>query len=213
MNPKTRLGTALALAALLVAVPLFAFDYPLSPEAIREAYFLGKGDAQKRAAFLARYAQMPPLPESGPHVAIIRFETPYVVILNRMAQMPNDHAPDAEQEFLGKPAICRVLVEINLTASYGPQFAAPSGGVRLRSDDFWKDFTIRLIQDGKEIPAKSVRGRPIYTASGDSPSQLSGADVTLEYAPGKIASAPAEVKVSTPDGQDVSATFDLGTLR
>lgn len=213
MNSKARMGMALALATLLVALPVFALEYPLSPEAIREAFFLGKKDAQKRATFLAQYTQTLPMPETGPHVAMIQFETPFAVIVKRVSQELNMLAPDAQEEFLGKPAACRVFVEIDLTTSYSAQLSSPSGGVRLRSSDFWKDFTFQLMQDDKKIPADSVRGQPFYTGSAQLPSVLTGAYVTLEYDAEKITSGPIEVKVGTPDGQDISATFDLDTLR
>jgi len=213
-NQYTRLGMALALAALLAALPVRAFDYPLSSEAIREAYFLGKADPQKRVEFLAPYTQTPPMPETGPHVASISFETPFVVIVERMAKAPNATTGDAEQEFLGKPGMLRMRVEIDLTTSYSWILSASSSGTRLRSGDFWKDFTIRLTQDGKEIAARSVHGVPLYTfASSDTSSQLRGAAVTLTYNAARISSEPADVHVLTPDGQDVTATFDLGRLR
>lgn len=213
MNSKARMGMALALATLLVALPVFALEYPLSPEAIREAFFLGKESAQKRADFLEPYTQTLPIPETGPHVAMIQFQTPFAAIVKRVSQALNMRAPDAQEEFLGKPVDCRVLVEIDLTTSYSAQFSSPSGGVRLRSSDFWKDFTFQLMQDDKEIPPESVRGQTFYTNSEGGPSVLGGAYVTLNYDAEKIDSAPAEMKVGTPDGQNVSATFDLDTLR
>jgi hypothetical protein len=41
----------IAVLAAMAAQPMLAFDYPLSPEAIRDAYFLGHGNSDKRNFF------------------------------------------------------------------------------------------------------------------------------------------------------------------
>jgi hypothetical protein len=48
MNTTTILRSCLSilLAAISLAPPVSALDYPLSSEAIREAYFLGSGDPE-----------------------------------------------------------------------------------------------------------------------------------------------------------------------
>ncbi len=212
MKTRNHVPVFVFLSAIIVAIalPALAYDYPLSPEAIREAYMLGKSDSAKRAEFFAKYAQQFPLPKTGSHVAMIQLETPFAVVVENTAQKLNYYAPDAAQEYEGKPGIFRVHVEIDLTDSYGVQVPSMSSGVRLRTGDFWRDFKIRLIQ-GKEIHARSVHGTPLYTG-GDS-AILSGAEVDLEYDAAKIKSDHAIVDVITPDGQDVKADFDLGTLR
>ena len=112
---------------------------------------------------------------------------------------------------MGKPGFFRVHVEIDFTDSYGAQLPSVTGGVRFRPDDFWRDFKVQLIQ-GKEIHTRTVHGTPIYD-DGASISGLIGAKVDLEYDAAKVKSDDATVEVVTPDGQDVKATFDLGTLR
>lgn len=210
MKAKTHFGLFLLFLAFVIALPALAYDYPLSDEAVREAYMLGKAGGAKRADFFAKYTQHFPLPKTGSHVAMIELETPFAVVVEHTAQALNYYAPDAAQEFEGKPGIFRVHVEIDLTDSYGPLLSATDGVVRLRASDFWRDFKIRLLQ-GKEIHAKTVHGTPLYTG-GDS-SILSGAEVDLEYDAAKIKSDDATVEVITPDGQDVKAVFDLTTLR
>lgn len=214
MKSKAHFGLFAAIIALAIALPAPAYDYPLSPEAVRDAYFLGKANSAKRAEFFAKYTQQLPSPKTGPHVAMVQLETPFAVVAERTAQAPPHYfAPDAAAEFEGKPAVFRMHVQIDLTGSYGPQLPSISGGVRLRTGDFWRDFKIHLIQD-KEIHTRTINGSPIYSA-GDvtSGSVLTGAKVDLEFDAAKIKSAPATVEVVTPDGQNVKATFDLGTLR
>ena len=201
----------LSAVAIASALPALAYDYPLSPEAVREAYMLGKGDGAKRDRFFAKYTQHPPLPKTGSYVEMIQLETPFAVVAEHTAQKLNFYAPDAAEEFVGKPAVFRAHVEIDFTGSYGAQLPSETGEIRFRPDDFWRDFKIRLIQ-GKEIPARTIHGTPLYSYDATI-SGLYGARVDLEYNAAKIKSDDATVEVITLDGQDVKADFDLGTLR
>lgn len=200
----------LSAVAIASALPALAYEYPLSPEAVREAYMLGKGDGAKRDKFFAKYTQHPPLPKTGAYVQMIQLETPFAVVVEHTAQQLNYYAPDAAEEFVGKPAVFRLHVEIDLTDSYGPLLPSISSGARLRSGDFWRDFKIQLLQ-GKEIHPRTIHGRPIYLEGYGS--SLRGAEVDLEFDAAKIKSDDATVEVITPDGQDLKADFDLGTLR
>lgn len=202
------------LIALVIAQPATAYEYPLSSEAIRDAYFLGKASADKRRAFFAQYTRHLSMPKTGPFVAVVRVETPYAVIVQHTARMVSNYfAQDAEEEFFGKPGIFRVRVRIDLTSSYGWEIRVPSGGIRFRSDDFWRDFKIRLVQHSAIEPL-SVRGQPIYSLASDGfPSILLGANVDLDYDAKMIPSGPITVVVDAPDGQHVTATFDLANLR
>jgi hypothetical protein len=211
MKPTIRFALTPILAVLLMTAPATAYEYPLSSTAIRDAYFLGKASTNKRAESLAKYTVYLPMPKSGPYVAVVVFETPYVIVTERTARALSGYfAQDAEEEFLGKPAICRVRVRIYLTSSYSWQLPSPPGTVRFRPDDFWREFSIRLVQDGQEITAKASSGSPLYSLD---VGVLTGAEVGLEYDAAKIQSAPATVEVDTPDGQHVQTTFDLTKLR
>jgi hypothetical protein len=218
LNPRIYLVTSLATralcAALLIATSAAAHQYPLSSTAIRQAYFLGKESAEKRQQFFAKYEKQLPMPQTGPHVSWIRLETPYAVVVERTASqlLGNYVAADAQEEFLGKPAIFRLRVRIDLTSTY-PAHTGSSAGVHLLPDDFWQDFQVRLAQSA-EIPHASVRGQPIYSlASSEGGSVLLGAELVLEYDAEKISSDIATVEVDTPDGQRVRTTFDLTRLR
>jgi hypothetical protein len=212
MRKRSHFGVLayLIATAIAVALPALAYDYPLSPKAIRDAYMLGKADSSKRSEFFEKYTQHPPMPATRPHVALIQLETPFAVVVEHTVQALNYYAPDAAEEFTGKPAVFRMRVQIDLTDSYGALIPS-NHGARLRLADFWKEFTIRLIQ-GKEIRAQKIHGAPNYfygTSGGD----LTGAEVDLEYDAAKIKPENGIVDVATPDGQDVKATFDLGNLR
>ena len=208
MKASVRLMLAILVVAAIAAQPLIAFDYPLSSKAIREAYFLGAGDAGKRAEFFGKYTKQFPIPTTGPYVALIEFETPFVVIAERISQnVSNYFAQDAEEEFLGKPAICRVRVQIYFGGSYGLQ--SPSLQPTTR---FPTDYTILVKQDDKEISRKASSSELLYS-NGDTPVVI-GLEMDLEYDAEKIDSAaPATVKVHSADGRDVQFTFDLAGLR
>jgi hypothetical protein len=214
MKSSVRFGLVFFLTAIAIALPAFAYRDPLTSEDIRNAYFMGRASEEKRGAFFDKYIQHPPAPKTGPYIESIRLETPYAVVVARSATATNYNAPDAEAEFLGKPAIFHLYVHIQLTDTYGWQLPSSPGTVRLRPDDFWRDFNVRLIQRDAEIPSKAVRGEPIYSI-GDvvGGSGLIGANVWLEYDAKKIEDETAKVRILTPDGQTVEAEFDLPALK
>ena len=211
---KSHFRAVLLLAGVAVALPAFAYRYPLSFEEIRNAYFLGRGDDAKRAEFFDNYARDPAAPKTGPYIDSILLETPYALVVERAAAAGNYNAPQAEEEFLNKPAVARLYVNVELTDTYGWQLPSPPGTVRYRPDDFWRDFTVRLSQHNKVIKPLSVAGQPIYSF-GDATvgNGLTGAKVWLEYDAEKIDNDRAKVTVLTPDGQTIEADFDLTKLK
>lgn len=207
MKPILRWGLSILLLAVLIANPALAYNYPLSSEAIREAYFLAKASFDKRQAFFEPYRHNLPVPKSGAHVGLIEVETPFACIVDAIAQTPMTyHSPDAEQDYLGKPGEFRVHVEIYFTATY-PKPSDTAATLR----NFWQDFKIHLKQDA-EIPSRSVHGKPIY----DDNSLLGydGATMDVDYDTKKIdPGAFTTIEVDTPDGQQVETTFSLNNLR
>ena len=205
---------AIALAALQPA--LASYTYPLSSEAIRDAYFLGKRNDEQTAAFFTKYVHSLPAPQSGPYVAAIGIDTPFSSIVRRTQAASDEyHAQEAEQEFLGKPGTFGVFVQICFTQTFpDPSEFSPHGTNAVVMPAFWQDFEIRLKQD-QEIKPQSVKGGPSYSDVGPLDQYgFSGAEVDLDYNPAKIdASSPLTVEVLTPDGQDVQTTFDLSQLR
>ena len=108
----------------------------------------------------------------------------------------------------------RARIEIDLTPTYVAFPGAGIGSPVAITDDFWRAFKFRLIQNGTEIPAQSRHAEPFYFGSGiDGSASVSGAMIELQYAAGKVASDKTVVKVFTPDGQSVETQFDLATLR
>jgi hypothetical protein len=204
MKTVLRWGLSILLLGIVVAQPVAAVDYPLSSTAIRDAYFLGSGDPVKLGNFLEGYAKRYPVAKSGQYVASIRFETPYYIIAERISQasaFSSYHAPDAEQEFLGKPGLCRVRVEIYYGIS--STYAGP----------YQTNYEIQLKQHDKEIPIKRTWTEGMVSTDNSGPT-VAGVYLTAEYSAGDIDSeAPATVEVLGPDGNNVTETFDLDSLR
>jgi len=196
---------AIVLAAVSLTPPASAMDYPLSSSAIREAYFLGSGDPDKRVTYLEKYTKRYPIPKTGPYVALIQFQTPFVLVAQHSSQMPNYHAPDAVQDFLGKPADCRVYVEIYWGYTMGAP--TPTGATSV----YPIDYTVRVKQNGKEIPIKSKWTEGLNSIS-SSPVQI-GIALHYDYKADDIASGTATVEVVSPDGTTLSEDFDLDGLR
>jgi hypothetical protein len=205
VNTILRGGLPILLVVVLMAQPVSAFDYPLSPEAIREAYFLGSGDPDKFALTLDKYTKHYPIPKSGVYIGLIEFETPYILVAERIAQnAASYHAPDAVQEFLGKPAACRVRVEVYWGYASSPAVTGRRG--------YPTNYVVKVKQNDKEIPVKTSWTESLIAPS-SSPIDI-GIAFTNEYNADKFDSdASAAVEVTAPDGTTVAETFDLGSLR
>jgi hypothetical protein len=195
VKPLSRFALTIPLTLLLIAQSAVAFEYPLSSEMIREAYFLATEETDRSAPVFSRYIRTFPPPEKGPHVAAIEFQTPFIVVADAIAlNGPNYRAPDAAKDFLGKPEICRVHVQVFFAFNE------------------YESFTLQLIQDGKEISIQSKYGDFLYT-SGES-TFPNGLEEYVEYAADSVdADKPVTVQV-IPDGWPaVETSFDLSQLR
>jgi hypothetical protein len=199
---------------LVTAAAAAAYEHPLGSHSVREAYFLGRRNDDKLAAFLAQYVKRLPVPKSGPHVAEIEIRTPYKQVVLRASQAPDGYsAQQAEQDYRAQSEVIIVRVHISLTPTYPGYLVKNSEGaqaIQARPLDFWRDFSVRFIQE-KEITPKRISGRPLFSARGSS--GLMGADVELEFDVAQVTSAPVRVEVLTPDGHRADAEFDLGELR
>src|SRR5436189_5309420 len=78
---------ASVLAVLMLSTPSsFAFDTPLSDQAVREAYFLGQRRDETMAAFLNKYSKYLEAPKTGPHITSITFFTPFALLVQQSSQ-------------------------------------------------------------------------------------------------------------------------------
>src|SRR5271169_2407504 len=213
-KPQNRVFVSLLAIGLsfVIALPIFALEYPLSSTSIRNAYFLGKGNDDSLARFLLRYSHALPMPKSGPHVAVISLATPFIQVLEHSAGTANYSAASAVKQFSGKSLPLLIRVEIDMTATYPAPSSSSLSALTQPIPDFYGDFDIQLVQ-GKKIPSESKHVSLVYSDASANIFGLSGAVVELAYGPEKIDSEETTVVVHTPDGQDVETTFNLAILR
>jgi len=212
------LGWVLLLA--LIAMQGAAYDHPLGSHAIREAYFIGSEN--RFAEVLSNYTKNLPAPTTGPHVAQIEVRTPFAqIIVSSHEHSVGYSSMSAERDYRKNPDTVQVRVQIVSTATYAigsqgtvSEIIAPhscQGVQRVNSvEDCFPDFRFGFQQEQQNIKPKSFYGVP--KDRGD-PSILIGADIRFTFSKADIASVPFRITVSTPDGQKVSAEFDLATLR
>lgn len=205
-----------ALAALLVAAPAGAYEFPVRDYSIREAYFLGRGKDARTAQFLSQYVRRFRVPKSGPHIAEIELRTPYQQVVLRARNAPNGYSSQrAREEYRASSDTLIVRVLIYLTPSYpahSPVFPVQTQPVQLRPEDFWRDFGFGVYQKD-EVQPRSITARPIYTSSDFALPGLIGSEVFLEFQASDFVEGPARVVVVAPTRQREGAQFDLSQLR
>ena len=210
------------LAGCLGASSAFSYDRELSSTAVREAYFLGQRHSKDTRDFLTPYSRHLPLPKSGPYISTVRLLTPRAQVVEFSNQQSLGYS--AQQAWLdyrarGDSILLEIHIEFTPTynqfdAQHSSIHAAGRGGITLRTEDFWQDFRFILKQKEDWIEPRSVRGEPEYSRSDNyGNGGLIGAWVSVDYDARDVPQAKAEVHVLTPDGQDVSAGFDLETLQ
>jgi hypothetical protein len=213
--------TSILAAVLLLSPSAFAFDTPLSDQAVREAYFLGQRRDEKTAEFLEKYRRHLPVPESGPWVSSVEVFTPYAEAVELSRQRSFGYsAQDAAQDYRKNGDLLRVTITIEFTNSYGELIQEKTGqrsgspnGFSVRPSNFWKDFTYRLLDGDDLVEPLEMHGSATYRTVDDS-TMMTGAQIVLLYDVEKISSSvDAAVVVDIPDHPQVVAPFDLTTLR
>jgi hypothetical protein len=211
---------ACALAAVLLQVPSsFAFNTPLSDQAVREAYFLGQRRDEFMARFLSGYTKFLPLPAAGPHIYAVTFLTPFALLVQYSSRQSDYSAQDAERDHHPDEEVVLIQVELAFTPSYGPFITKPgdsrSGsptGYQLRSPDFWRAFKFRVFDGDEEITTDDLAGEPRYLCSKGG-CTLTGATVRLQFPATAFTSDTAAIDVTPPEGDPVSVEFNLIQLR
>ena len=218
--PKSwRVLPALLLSTLLTSPALFAFNSPLSDEAIREAYFLGQRRDEKMTVFLEKYKQHLREPDRGAFVSSVEFLTPFaLLVLQSKDHSTGYSAQQAAEEHRGVEENVVVNIEVLFTESYGALIQQPisdrSGaptGFAFRSSDFWRDIDVQVIVKDKVLKPARFTGEPLYfCAQGCA---LMGATMRLEIPARFVDSDLATMHVVPPEGPEVWVDFDLAGLR
>ena len=220
-----RVSLVLVAACLLALQVLLAYEAPLTPAAIHEAYVLGRRNDQATANFLDPYIKQLTAGPQNPSITQIEVLTPFaqVVDLSRRNATTNYTEEQAADDYRRKGDTLVVQITLMLPAAYAnaaqnvlPETPPPAENkaASLAPENFWQNFRFSLKQHGKVIATRSIHNRPIYSAATtDTPSVLDGAMVWLEYDAKDVASDIATVESLTPESKTISATFDLNKLR
>jgi hypothetical protein len=204
-----------------------AYQVPLTPAALHEAYILGQRNDPATASFLSPYLKQITEGSHSPRVAEIEILTPFaqVVDLSRRSTSGGYTEEDAAREYHQHSDTVVVRVLLMLPAAYPKPEPAPNqppaasqqatpSNTALRPENFWQNFRFETKQHDKTIATRFIRNKPIYSApTKDTPAVLDGATVWLEYDAKDVASDETVVEVTTPDSKKTSVTFDLKKLR
>jgi hypothetical protein len=218
--PIRSLATLFAVG-LLLSPSSFAFDSPLSDQAVREAYFLGQRHDDSLPRFLDKYTRYLPPPKTGPYIASMTFFTPFALVAQLSSQRTMGYsAQQAALDHHAQEESVKIIVQIYLTESYGALISRPTGsrsgsptGYAFRPSDFWKDFDVQVFSEDKELISITSSGEPTYLCSNDGGCTLTGATIQLEFLAKSFPSDSATIQVNPPEGEPVAVDFDLTQLR
>jgi hypothetical protein len=206
-----KIALPLILCALLVP-DARAFHYPLSPEEVREAYFLGRNPGD-RPAFFGKYIHAPALPDKGPNVQSIEFRTPYeLVALRSQEHWANYNVLHAEQDYAARPS--EVLIRVLIWGAPTFHFAAPPPSTKPEQappwlqEDYLRGFEFRVSQ-GHTIKVKQLTAR---NSCPPGCSDFGGEEAFLHFDAEQFSSGPVKIEVIAPGGQVFATTFDLDQL-
>ena len=216
-----RLIVAAIAVTLVLVQPLFAFDSPLSEEAIREAYFLGQRRDDTMARALDKYTLYLDAPETGPDIASVTFFTPFALAVQSSSQHSSGYsAQQAQIDHRAQKETVKIIVTILLTKSYSNVIVRPASarsnsptGLAPRPYDFWKDFDVQTTVDEKMVKPFSSSGHPNVQCSDQGGCDLTGATIELEFLADSFASTSAVILITPPEGDPVQVDFDLTSLR
>jgi len=209
-------------ACLLLALTVSAYEAPLSPASLHEAWTLGQRNDQATANVLNAYIKEITEKVGGePRIAEIEILTPFAQVVDESRQNSSNFSEQQAIESYHKRGDTIVVsVQLMLPAVYpkedspAPTPSTSQKNAPLRPENFWQSFHFNLKQHEKVIPIRTTRSKPIYSApTKDAPSVLDGATVWLQYDSKDVASEQAVVEVITPGSKTITATFDLNKLR
>jgi hypothetical protein len=228
MNRSTHLRIARPLLVFALCIAncgaSAAYEAPLTPAALHEAYILGQRNDQAAANFRTPYVKRTTEGSQAPHIAEIQILTPFaqVVDLSRTSGYSEEQAA-REYHQRGDTVVVRIV--LMLPAAYPKPEAAPNQtsappqqppppNTALQPENFWQNFRFDTRQRGKTIATRAIHNKPISsTPTKDTPGVLDGATIWLEYDAKDVASEETVVEVTTPDSKTINVTFDLKKLR
>ena len=208
-------------AAVLLTPSSFAFDTPLSDQAVREAYFLGQRGDETMATFLNKYTKFLEAPKTGPDIASVTVFTPFALLVQQSSQHSSGYsAQQAALDHRNQGEFVRIVIQIQLTNSYAAYIVRPTGsrsgspnGFVPRPYDFWKDFDVQVSSKDQKLKPFSSSGQPNYLCSDDGGCEVTGATLQFDFSAEDFASGSATIDVTPPESDPISIDFDLTHLR
>jgi hypothetical protein len=197
-----------------------AYEAPLTPAAIHEAYVLGQRNDQLTADFLHPYISECSPPEESCFITQIEMLTPFAQVVDLSRRNATKGYTEQQAVHNYRQGSDKIIVQITLVLrgaanklQTNPQ-PEEKRKASLRPENFWQNFRFSLKQRGKVISTRSIRNEPIYSApTKDAPPILDGATVLLEYDSKQVASEKTTVEILTPESRTITASFDLKKLR
>ncbi|MGH9738407.1 MAG: hypothetical protein ACRD4X_07430 [Candidatus Acidiferrales bacterium] len=206
-KPGYRVSVAVFTLVIVAASVAAAYEQPLSPESIREAYFLGRHDRHARD-FLGRYSKIIRTSQSSElEFSRVQVLTPYAQIVSAALQdMLNDTAVDADQYYQGRalPVLVKMWVYCPSASGYSPISFD-------RCSELTHDTSI-VVSQSRSFEAKDVAYTTLYTATKGA-KWANGLEVDLQFDASQFQPAPVQISISSPDGQRYAASFDLSALK
>jgi len=197
LSTRSIAATLLTLT-LVLALPIAAYDDPLSAAAIRDAYFLGIRQGGLPTDFLAKYSHRIPDLKQWTCTSEARLETPFLQVADYISKVPNYSAQDALKQFYEKPLPFRIHLDICYQPGAPPPYSVH----------------VKIIQNRREIAPLSDQ-RSAYIPRVDEHATLpsNGEQIDLEFTATKIDSSDLTILIDTPDNQHSKVDFDLRALR
>jgi len=223
LRNASRVSVLFVAFGFLALQVLQAYEVPLTPAVIHEAYVLGRRNDQATSDFFNAYVKQLAAGAEQSDITQIEILTPFaqVVDLSRRNATANYTEEQAADDYRRQGDKIIVHITLMLPAAYAAVQKSlpetPTSDVdkdALRPENFWQNFRFALKHSGKVIATRSISNHPVHSASTkEAPSVLDGAVVWLEYDAKDVASEPVTVEVLTPKSQTISTMFDLKKLR
>ncbi len=218
MNRTTKQRIARLVLAFLFSITnggiSSAYEVPLTPGALHEAYILGQRNDQATANFLNPYIKQITDNSQAAHIAEIEILTPFAQVVDLSRRFTSGYTEEqAAREYhqRGDTVVVRILLMLpaaypkpdnSLSQTPPPPPQPPAPTTALQPENFWQNFRFETKQHGKTIATRFIHNKV-----------LDGATVWLEYDAKDVASDETVVEVTTPESKTINATFDLKKLR
>ena len=187
---------------LFVSKIASAFEYPVPPDEVRAAYYLGQSsDHEKLDAFLKQYVHHFPYPAGNPvaYVESVEFRTPYEQIVLR-AELHRETPLEADDAYAKNPG----LVEVGVKIAYKLNYAGPIPSLAGFKFSVSQERTI----EPKRAPIVSI----CYPDAGPSCANFQ-MDVVLQLDARQFGQKITTIRIENPEGQVFQTSFNLARLK